>query len=165
MKIEVNNLSKRFKSVKVFEGVNLTFTSGNIYGLVGLNGSGKSVFLKILAGYYYPSSGEVLIDKVNYNKNNCFPKSLRSFIEKPSFFPDLTAFENLKLLANINGIISDEDIIKTLELVNLENSKKKYCQFSLGMKQKLALASVFMEEVDIIILDEPFNAMKRLLIS
>lgn len=161
MKIKVNNLSKKFKSNIIFENVNLEFESGKIYGIVGLNGSGKSVFLKILTGLYYPTSGEILFDGVNYNKNNMFPKSLRALIEKPSFFSDLSAFDNLKLLANIQNKISDEDIINILKLVNLENNNKKYYQFSLGMKQKLAIASVLMEDVDVIILDEPFNAIEE----
>ena len=90
-----------------------------------------------------------------------FPKSLRALIEKPSFFPDLSAFDNLKLLANIQNKISDEEIKNILDLVNLENNSKKYYQFSLGMKQKLAIASVLMEDVDVIILDEPFNAIEE----
>ena len=161
MKIKVNDLSKKFKNNIIFEDVNLEFESGKIYGIVGLNGSGKSVFLKILTGLYYPTSGEVLFDGVNYNKNSMFPKSLRALIEKPSFFPDLSAFDNLKLLANIQNKISDEEIKNILDLVNLENNSKKYYQFSLGMKQKLAIASVLMEDVDVIILDEPFNAIEE----
>ena len=161
MKIKVNDLSKKFKNNIIFEDVNLEFESGKIYGIVGLNGSGKSVFLKILTGLYYPTSGEVLFDGVNYNRNNMFPKSLRALIEKPSFFPDLSAFDNLKLLANIQNKISDEEIKNILNLVNLENNSKKYYQFSLGMKQKLAIASVLMEDVDVIILDEPFNAIEE----
>lgn len=161
MKIEVNNLSKKFKNNIIFENVNMSFETGKIYGIVGLNGSGKSVFLKILTGLYYPTNGEILIDNINYNGNHLFPKSIRAMIEKPSFFPDLSAFDNLKILANIQNTINDKDIEKVLKLVNLENNNKKYYQFSLGMKQKLGIAAVLMEESDIIVLDEPFNAIEE----
>ncbi len=159
MIISINNLSKNFKKNVIFDNINLKFSSGKIYGIVGQNGSGKSVFLKVLCGFYYPTSGEVLFDGKNYQKNDCFPPSLRCLIEKPAFFPDLNAFDNLKLLANIQNKITDKDIINALDIVSLENSKKKYSNFSLGMKQKLAIASVIMEDAEVLILDEAFNGI------
>lgn len=165
MNIEVKNLKKEFKNNLVFNDVNLTFETGKIYGIVGSNGAGKSVFLKILSGFYYPTKGEVLYDKTNYLSNNLFPPNLRALIEKPSFFPELTAFENLKILANIQNKITDKDITDMLELANLQNCSKKYYKFSAGMKQKLAIASVLMENPEIILLDAPFNAIDEITVK
>lgn len=161
MKIEMKNVDKRFKKNSILSNVNVTFESGNIYGLYGRNGSGKSVFLKLLCGFYIPSNGEILYDGVNLNAKNEFPKDLRALIEKPSFFPDLTGFQNLKLLADITNKITDDDIIDALEIVNLVSEKdKKYSKYSLGMKQKLGIAQVIMENPQVMILDEPFNGIE-----
>lgn len=162
MKIEVKELTKEFKDSKVLDNISLEFVSGKIYGIYGRNGAGKSVFLKILCGFLMPTKGKVLIDGIDYNNNNNFPKDLRALIEKPNFFPDLTGFENLKLLANIQKKIAESDIIKTLDIVNLESEKnKKYNKYSLGMKQKLGIAQVIMEDPKIMILDEPFNGIEE----
>jgi ABC-type multidrug transport system, ATPase component len=161
MQIIVKNISKKFKKVTVLNNVNMTFESGKIYGLVGRNGSGKSVFLKILCSFYKPNTGEVLFDNINYSSNNSFPPDTRALIEKPTFFPDLTGFENLKLLANIQNKISDNEINDTLEKVNLINEKnKKYKEYSLGMKQKLGIAQVLMENPNVMIFDELFNGIE-----
>ena len=96
MKIEVKNLEKKFKNNTILSDVNLEFTSGHIYGLAGRNGSGKSVFLKILCGLYKPTLGIVLFNGKNYHLDNMFVPNLRALIEKPSFFPDLTGYENLE---------------------------------------------------------------------
>ena len=103
----------------------------------------------------------ILIIKI-INFNNSFPPSTRALIERPIFFPDLTGFENLKLLSSIQNKISDEDILRTLEEVNLINEKdKKYNEYSLGMQQKLAIAQVLMENPDVMILDELFNGIEE----
>lgn len=160
--IEVVNLKKVFKGNTIFENVNLKFEKGKIYGLIGKNGSGKSVFLKVLSGLYYPTDGEVLYDKVNYSSNNTYPPSLRAFIDRPNFFGDLNAFENLKVLTSLQNRVDDEKIKWALDLVNLENDNtKRFSKFSQGMKQKLALAAIFVEESDVIFLDEPFNAIEE----
>lgn len=161
MQIIVKNISKKFKKVTVLNNVNMTFESGKIYGLVGRNGSGKSVFLKILCSFYKPNTGEVLFDNINYSSNNSFPPDTRALTEKPTFFPDLTGFENLKLLANIQNKISDNEINDTLEKVNLIHEKdKKYKEYSLGMKQKLGIAQVLMENPSVMIFDELFNGIE-----
>ena len=162
MEIIVKELSKKFKKVTVLEKINMKFESGKIYGIVGRNGSGKSVFLKILCSFYKPTTGEILFDNVNYNSNNNFPPSVRALIENPTFFPDLTGFENLKLLSSIQNKIGDEEIIKTLDQVNLLSEKdKKYSEYSLGMKQKLGIAQVLMENPDVMIFDELFNGIEE----
>lgn len=162
MKIEVKNVTKRFKNNTVLDNINLTFESGNIYSLVGRNGSGKSVLLKILCAFYYPTIGTVTFDEKNYIEENSFPENTRALIEHPSFIDTLTGFENLKTLAKIQNIITDEEILETLKLVNLyEERDKLYFKYSLGMKQKLGLAQAFMEKPDILILDEPFNGVEE----
>lgn len=162
MKIETKNLSKSFKNIEVISDVNLTFKSGNIYGLYGRNGAGKSVFLKLICGFYVPTKGKVLFDGVDYNANLKYPPSLRALIEKPSFFPDLSGFDNLRLLAKIQNKITDKEILQALQTVNLiEEKDKKYGKYSLGMKQKLGIAQVIMENPEVLILDEPFNGIEH----
>lgn len=162
MKIELKNVSKSFKTNKVINNVSVEFKSGNIYGFYGRNGSGKSVLQKIISGLYVPDSGSVLIDGIDINKHNFYPSNMRVLIEKPAFFPDLSGFDNLKLLADINKIIDEKTIIEILELVNLKDEmNKKYSKYSLGMKQKLGVAQAIMEDPDIIILDEPFNGVEQ----
>ncbi len=162
MKIELKNVTKKFKNNIVINNISATFESGNIYGFYGRNGSGKSVLQKIISGLYIPTSGEVLIDGVNINEKELYPSCMRILIEKPAFFPDISGLENLKLLADINKIIDEKKILEVLELVNLKDEKKKkYSKYSLGMKQKLGVAQAIMEDPDIIILDEPFNGIEQ----
>lgn len=160
MEIKLENVNKSFGKIKVLTDVNIKFSSGKIYGLYGRNGSGKSVLLKIISGLY-SHEGKVLYDNVEYEKLSSLP-FLRGQIETPSFFPNLTGLENLRLLAKIQNRISDEEILKSLDIVNLLNEKdKKYSEYSLGMKQKLGIAQAIMENPDIIILDEPFNGIEN----
>ncbi len=162
MKIEFKNVNKNFKKVEILKQINLKFETGNVYGIYGRNGSGKSVFLKMIAGFMLPTSGEILFDGENLNFKNEFPKDLRALIENPSFFPDLTGFENLRLLAKIQNRIGDNEILAALDIVNLTDEKdKKYSKYSLGMKQKLGIAQAIMENPKILILDEPFNGIEE----
>lgn len=160
MKITINNLTKKFKDEIVLNNINMTLESGNIYGIIGQNGSGKSVLLKIICAFYIPSQGEVLIDNINYCNGKNFPKNLRALIEKNAFLPDISGFNNLKLLAKIENKITDEEINESLKIVNLyEEKNKMFSKYSMGMKQKLGIASVLMEDPEILILDEPFNGI------
>lgn len=162
MTIDVKNITKRFGKDEIIKGMTFKFEPNKIYGLCGYNGSGKSVLLKLICGFYVPTSGEILYDGVNLNNSNEYCKDIRALIEKSNFFPDLTGYENLKLLANINKKISDKDILDALEIVNLiPNKDKKYSKYSLGMKQKLGIAQAIMEKTNFIILDEPFNGIER----
>ncbi len=161
MKLELINVNKNFKKIPIIKNVNYTFTGGKIYGLFGRNGSGKSVLLKLICGFYTPTSGSILFDGNDYNKILEFPKSLRALIESPSFFPDLTGYENLKILAKIQNKIGDKEIKEALDIVNLTSEmNKKYRKYSLGMKQKLGIAQAIMEDADVLILDEPFNGIE-----
>lgn len=141
MNIELNNVSKNFKNQTVLENVNLKLESGKIYGLVGRNGSGKSVLLKIMTGLMEPSDGIIKYGGIPLKKGQY-------------------AKENLLLLAKINKKTGEERINEILKQVGLEpDSKKVYRKFSLGMKQKLAIAQAFMEKPKVLLLDEPMNAL------
>ena len=162
MKIELKNISKSFKKEKVLDDISYTFNEKKIYGIVGANGSGKSVLLKVLAGLYKASSGEVLFNGENYQKERIFPHFIGAAIEYPGFINDLTGWENLLLLAGIRNIIGKEEINEILDVVGLSKDKdKKYGTYSLGMRQKLSLAQALMEKPLVIFLDEPFNGIDR----
>ncbi len=160
MKITLENVGKSFKKIEILRDVNLEFSDGKIYGIVGPNGSGKSVLLKMICGFYETSSGKILFDGEDQIKKYGFPQDMRVMIENPVFLSDLSGFDNLKLLANIQNKIDDDKIVETMKLVGLDSyEKKKYSKYSLGMKQKLNIAQVLMEDPKIMILDEPFNAL------
>ncbi len=162
MIVECKDITKKFSNNLIIKEINYKFDEGKIYGLYGLNGSGKSVFLKLICGFYIPTSGEILYNGINLNNKKEFCNEIRALIEKPSFFSDLTGYENLKLLANIQKKISDKEIMEALDIVNLINEKdKRYNNYSLGMKQKLGIAQAIMEKTKFIVLDEPFNGIER----
>lgn len=160
MKIEVINFTKSIGKIKVLENVNALLESGNIYGVVGKNGSGKTMFLRMLAGLILPTVGEVRVDERVLGKDISFPDHLGILLEKPSFLPHLTGYENLQMLAKIRNVTSNEEIQSYMNLFDLDwKSKKKFKEYSLGMKQKLGIIQAMMENQQIIILDEPFNAL------
>lgn len=160
MKIEIKNVTKKFKDIAVLESVSMTLCEGKIYGFVGHNGSGKSVLLKIICAFYEPTSGEVLFDGINVIKENSYPPDTRALIEKPNFLSELTGKENLLLLAQVQNKIDEKEVDEILDVVGLQKvANKKYYQYSLGMKQKLGIAQVLMENPKIMIFDEPFNGL------
>lgn len=161
-KINIENLSKVLDGNVVLDSINLIFEEGKIYGIVGRNGSGKSLLFKTICGFLTPTSGNVYVNGINIYESKTFPPSTRALIEKPNFINSLTGLENLKMLVDIKKIVGVKEIEDTLSLVNLENEKyKKFGKYSLGMKQKLGIASVLMENPKIIILDEPFNGIDK----
>lgn len=160
MKITLKNVGKKFKNNIILSDVNMEFEEDKIYGIVGPNGSGKSVLLKMICGFYETSFGQILFDDVDEIKKYGFPKNMRVMIENPMFLSDISGFDNLKLLADIQGKIDENRIIDTMKMVGLDPyDDKKFSSYSLGMKQKLNIAQVLMENPKIIILDEPFNAL------
>lgn len=160
MQIRLENISKKFKNQEVLSNVNMEFQTGKIYGFKGRNGSGKSVLLKIICGLYKSSTGNIYINDLLVNTKDIYKYNIRALIENSVFFPNLSGYQNLKMLAEINNKINKEDIIYALETVNLEaDAHKKFGEYSLGMKQKLGIAQAIMENPDILILDEPFNAI------
>ncbi|MED3854921.1 ATP-binding cassette domain-containing protein [Priestia megaterium] len=158
--IIASNLSKKIKKQYVLKDINYTFDTGMIYGLYGRNGSGKTMLLRALAGLIRPSEGNILIDNKKLHEDISFPPSIGVIIENTSLLPQYDAFTNLKILANIKNIASDEDIKEAIKRVGLDPlSKLKVKKFSLGMKQRLSIAQAIFEKPDIILLDEPTNAI------
>ena len=153
---------KKFKDNIVISNVNLTFNEGKIYSFIGRNGCGKTVLLKLICGFYKPTTGKVLYDDIDINKDVKIAPNTRALIENPDFIPTLSGYENLKLLADIQKKIGKKEIENALIAVNLFESKDKlYYKYSLGMKQKLGIAQVIMEDPNVIILDEPFNGIEN----
>ena len=163
MVLEINNLTKKIDKNIIVDNINLNLKENKIYGFIGRNGSGKSVLFKLICGFYKPSSGEIIIDGNDINKSNNFLPDTRILIEKPNFISDLTGFENLKLLSKIQNKITDKEINEALDIVNLSEEERhvKYHKYSLGMKQKLGIAQVIMEDPKIMIFDEPFNGIEE----
>lgn len=159
--IEVKNVSKSFGGKAILQDVSLSIEQGTAVGLVGANGSGKSVLFKILCGFEKPDRGSVYVRGKQLGKNGRdFPESLGVFINSPGFIGIYSGFQNLKFLADIQGKIGEKEIRQAMGKVGLDpDNKTKVDNCSLGMKQKLGIAQAIMEGQDILILDEPFNAL------
>lgn len=160
MEIKIKDYTKVIRKKTILDNINISFESGRIYGLHGRNGSGKTMLLRAICGLILPTSGEVTIDEKVVGKDIEFPESVGIIIENMTMLPDYSAFDNLKILAKIKKIATDEDIKETLRLVGLDpDDKKKVKAFSLGMKQKLNIAQAIMEKPKLLLLDEPTNAL------
>ena len=160
MKVELKNVSKRLNDVTVLEDISLTLESGTIYGLKGKNGCGKTMLMRMMAGVIYPTSGTVSIDGEILHKDIATPRSIGVLIENPAFLPGYTGQRNLELLAGLTGKADRTQIAKTMSRVGLApNDKRTYRKYSLGMKQRLGIACALMERPDLILLDEPINAI------
>jgi len=160
MQIEVENLSKSFSGISVLNNINIKMESGKIYGLNGKNGSGKTMLLRAICGLITPTSGRIIINGDILGKDISFPKSIGALIENPGFITGYSGYKNLKILADIQGKITDVEIRNAINVVGLNpDDKKKFKKYSLGMKQKLGIAAAIMESPDIIILDEPLNGL------
>ena len=160
MKIKITHLSKKIKKAVILDDVNMELESGRIYGLKGKNGSGKTMLMRAICGLITPTNGTVEIDGKILGKDISFPESIGVLIENPSFISNYTGMKNLQVLASIQKHIGDEEIRNTLELVGLDpDDKRTFKKYSLGMKQRLGIAEAIMERPDIVILDEPINAL------
>lgn len=160
MKVELKNVSKRLNDVTVLEDISLTLESGTIYGLKGKNGCGKTMLMRMMAGLIYPTSCTVSIDGEILHKDIATPRSIGILIENPAFLPGYTGQRNLELLAGLTGKADRTQIAKTMSRVGLDpNDKRTYRKYSLGMKQRLGIACALMECPDLILLDEPINAI------
>lgn len=158
--IIIENLSKTIKNNMILDNVNLTFESGHVYGLVGRNGSGKTMLLRAICGLIFPDSGKVIIDGKQLHKDISFPGSCGIIIENTDLLPNFSAFDNLKMLSEIKNTANDNMIKSAIKSVGLDpDSKKKVKTFSLGMKQRLSIAQALFEDPDILLLDEPTNAL------
>ena len=161
--IEVKNVSKSFGGKAILQDVSLSIEQGTAVGLVGGNGSGKSVLFKILCGFEKPDRGSVYVRGKQLGKNGRdFPESLGVFINSPGFIGIYSGFQNLKFLADIQGKIGEKEIRQAMSKVGLDpDNKAKVDNYSLGMKQKLGLAQAIMENPNLIILDEPMNGLDK----
>lgn len=158
--IKLKKVSKKFDDNFVLKDIDLDLYEGNIYGLIGRNGSGKTMLLNTICGFIKPTYGEVLVDGVNIYENKTFISNARALIEHPKFLGNLTGYQNLELLAGINNKIGKNEIEDALKVVDLYSEKDKiYSKYSLGMKQKLGIAQVIMENPKVMIFDEPFNGL------
>lgn len=160
MKVEIRNICKRFKENTVLSQVNLEMQGGKIYGIVGRNGSGKTMLFRCMAGLVRPSSGEIAYDGQVLYRDIQTPPNMGIIIENMGLYPEFTGFNNLKYLAGIRKIISDEEIRAAIKRVGLDPyDRRKIKKYSLGMRQRMILAQAFMEKPDILLLDEPTNAL------
>lgn len=159
--IEVRNVSKSFGGRTILQDVSLSVDRGITVGLVGANGSGKSVLFKLLCGFEKPDKGSVYVRGTQLGTSGRdFPADMGVFINSPGFIGIYSGFQNLKFLADIQGKIGEKEIREAMSKVGLDpDNKTKVDHYSLGMKQKLGLAQAIMEGQDILILDEPFNAL------
>lgn len=158
--IQIVNVTKTIKQNTVLKDINLSIESGKVIGFKGINGSGKTMLMRIISGLIRPTDGKVLIDGKELHKDISFPESIGIFLEAPSFLDAYSGIENLEIIASIKKIADRRRISHILEKVGLGDAgKKKYRKYSLGMKQRLAIAAAIMEEPDIVILDEPTNSL------
>ena len=138
----------------------MKLVSGNIFGFQGINGSGKTMLMRLICGLIYPTKGEIIIDGKRLGKEITFPQSVGLLLENPAFLDSYTGYENLEMLASIKNIITREEIHEAITSVGLDPlDKRKYKKFSLGMNQRLGIAAAIMEKPDILILDEPTNSL------
>jgi ABC-2 type transport system ATP-binding protein len=158
--IVIDNVTKKFKDTVVVKEVSLTMKKGEITGIVGRNGSGKTVLFKMICGLLRPSSGVITIDGKRVGKDIDFPDNLGAIIETPAFLPFQSGYGNLKELAGVNHLVGKKEIKETIKMVGLEpDSRKRVGKYSLGMRQRLGIAQAIMENPDYLILDEPMNGL------
>lgn len=160
MYIECRNLGKRIKDAQILSTINMRLESGKVYGLWGKNGCGKTMLMRAMCGLLHPVEGEVILDGQVLGKDVEMPISVGLLLENPAFLHRYTGYENLRMLASIKGLISEEQVRNTMRRVGLDpNDKRKYYKYSMGMKQRLGIACAIMEEPEMILLDEPVNAL------
>ncbi|MCL2083513.1 MAG: ATP-binding cassette domain-containing protein [Oscillospiraceae bacterium] len=156
--IELKNVTKTIQKNTVLDDISVSMASGTVYGFQGINGSGKTMLMRIITGLIFPTRGKVFINSKEL-AGDIF-ESVGLLLENPSFLDDYTAFQNLKMLSSIRGVTNDDEIKTILNTVGLgDMGKKKYRKFSLGMKQRLGIAAAVVEKPNIVILDEPTNSL------
>jgi len=158
--IKLEQVTKGYQGNPLFADVDLTIQKGDIIGITGPNGSGKSVLFKMICGFIHPDAGTITVRNEQLGPIRRFPENVGVIIDRPGYIAHKSGFENLKQLAAIRKVITDADIEQAMRTVGLQpGNRQKVKQYSLGMKQKLAIAQAIMEQQDILILDEAFNAL------
>lgn len=165
--IETENLSKKYGTATVVDNINLHVPKGKIYALLGRNGAGKTTAMKMMLQLVCPTAGTIQLFGTDYRDNtNKLHSKIGSIIETPGFYENLTAYENLQLLARLRGQRKADCIHKSLEIVGLQNERvKPFSDYSLGMKQRLGIAAAILHEPELLILDEPINGLDPIGIS
>jgi len=160
--ISVRNLSKDFGQDRVLKCVTRDFESGKIHGIVGNNGSGKTVLMKCICGFLLPTEGTVIVNGRRVGRDVDFPPDLGVIIETPGFLPGVTGVKNLEILASLNKKIGLSEIADVIRRVGLDpHMKKPVGKYSLGMRQRLGIAQAIMEDPKLLILDEPLNGLDK----
>ncbi len=161
-KIELIHVTKKFGQELVLKEVNLTLEQGRVYGIVGNNGSGKTVLMKCICGFLIPTTGLIRVFGSSIGQDVDFPESLGVIIETPGFLTNLTGRKNLEILAGMRRKIGPAEVQQVLEKVGLDPAlKKPVANYSLGMRQRLGIAQAIMEDPKLLILDEPFNGLDK----
>ncbi len=160
--IEIKNVCLTIGKTEILKNISADFEKGKIHGLIGRNGSGKTMLMKCICGFVRPTSGEILVDGKQVGKDMDFPKSVGIIIETPGFIPYYSGYKNLKLLADLNKKIGRAEIENAMQEVGLDpHLKRQVRKYSLGMRQRLGLAQAIMENPDLLILDEPMNGLDK----
>ena len=160
MNISIEHVTKKIKNATVLKDICLEMKGGTVYGLQGKNGSGKTMLMRAISGLIRPTSGRIVINGEQLHKNISIPRSIGLLLENPSLLPEYDASQNLKLLAKMQGGVPEEEIRQLIRDVGLEDAgHKKVEKYSLGMKQRLGIAAAILGSPDIILLDEPINAI------
>lgn len=160
--IELENVCLTIKKHEILKNITHSFEKGKIHGLIGRNGSGKTMLMKCICGFIKATEGEIKVRDKKVGKDCDFPENIGIIIETPVFIPYYSGAKNLKLLAGLNGKITKEDVMKTIQRVGLDPKLKlSVRKYSLGMRQRLGLAQAIMENPDILILDEPMNGLDK----
>ena len=160
--IDVKNVDLTLGKTQILKDISVSFEKGKIHGLIGRNGSGKTMLMKCICGFIKPTSGEITVDGKRVGKDVDFPKNMGIIIETPGFIPYYSGYKNLKLLAGLNNRIGKKEIMQSMEQVGLDPKLKRHVRkYSLGMRQRLGLAQAIMENPDLLILDEPFNGLDK----
>ena len=160
--ISVKNLSKDFGQERVLHNVTRDFEKGKIHGIVGNNGSGKTVLMKCICGFLIPDGGSITVNGERVGVDVDFPRDMGLIIETPGFLPNVTGMKNLEILASLNKKIGLEEIAASIRRVGLDPlMKKPVGKYSLGMRQRLGIAQAIMENPSLLILDEPLNGLDK----
>ena len=160
--IEISHVTKKYGAATVLNDVNISFEKGKIHGLIGRNGSGKTMLMKCICGFVPVTQGSITVNGKKIGKDIDVPENLGAIIETPGFLNNYSGYNNLKFLAAIQNKISKDKICDAIKLVGLDpDSKKHVGKYSLGMRQSLGLAQALMENPDILLLDEPMNGLDK----